>query len=78
MSNGILIFIEHKGGVEVCAARDHEQAELLLRLKVRGRIEGVQVHGVAGHPGLGQWQGIYLFEHREGAHRRRVVVHLNA
>jgi secondary thiamine-phosphate synthase enzyme len=30
----------------------------------------------AGRPALGQWQGIYLFEHRAGAHRRRVVAHL--
>jgi secondary thiamine-phosphate synthase enzyme len=25
---------------------------------------------------LGTWQGIYLWEHRQSAHRRRVVVHL--
>jgi secondary thiamine-phosphate synthase enzyme len=27
-------------------------------------------------PALGQWQGIYLFEHRDDAHTRCVVVHL--
>jgi secondary thiamine-phosphate synthase enzyme len=27
-------------------------------------------------PALGQWQGIYLFEHRDGAHTRHVVAHL--
>jgi secondary thiamine-phosphate synthase enzyme len=31
-----------------------------------------------GRPALGQWQGIYLFEHRDGPHNRRVVAHLNA
>ncbi|MGN5375335.1 secondary thiamine-phosphate synthase enzyme YjbQ [Sphingomonas hankookensis] len=32
---------------------------------------------VIGHrPVLGTWQGIYLFEHRRAAHRRRVAVHL--
>ncbi|MBI1365221.1 MAG: YjbQ family protein [Alphaproteobacteria bacterium] len=31
-----------------------------------------------GAPALGTWQGIYLFEHRDGAHRRRVVAHLSA
>ena len=31
---------------------------------------------VGGRPALGQWQGIYLFEHRDGAHRRRVVAHV--
>lgn len=25
---------------------------------------------------LGTWQGIYLFEHRRGAHRRDIVLHL--
>ncbi len=30
-----------------------------------------------GRPALGQWQGIYLFEHRDGAHTRRVVAHLS-
>jgi secondary thiamine-phosphate synthase enzyme len=27
-----------------------------------------------GEPLLGTWQGIYLWEHRTGAHRRRIVV----
>ncbi len=30
---------------------------------------------VAGRPALGTWQGVYLWEHRTHAHRRRVVVH---
>ncbi|HEX4886145.1 MAG TPA: secondary thiamine-phosphate synthase enzyme YjbQ [Casimicrobiaceae bacterium] len=29
----------------------------------------------AGRPALGTWQGIYLFEHRDGAHTRHVVAH---
>ncbi len=29
-----------------------------------------------GRPVLGTWQGIYLFEHRRAAHRRRVALHL--
>ncbi|HET7097022.1 MAG TPA: secondary thiamine-phosphate synthase enzyme YjbQ [Casimicrobiaceae bacterium] len=32
----------------------------------------------AGRPALGQWQGIYLFEHRDGAHHRTVVAHIDA
>jgi secondary thiamine-phosphate synthase enzyme len=31
-----------------------------------------------GRLALGQWQGIYLFEHRDGAHRRRVVADLRS
>lgn len=33
---------------------------------------------VDGEPALGQWQGIYLFEHRDRPHARRVVAHLLA
>ena len=29
-----------------------------------------------GHPLLGTWQGIYLFEHRDAPHRRTVAAHL--
>jgi secondary thiamine-phosphate synthase enzyme len=32
---------------------------------------------MAGRPALGQWQGIYLFEHRNDAHTRSVVAHIN-
>lgn len=31
----------------------------------------------AGRPALGTWQGIYLFEHRDRPHTRRVVAHLS-
>ena len=30
-----------------------------------------------GRPALGTWQGIYLFEHRHGAHERRVIAHVS-
>ncbi len=32
----------------------------------------------AGRLMLGTWQGIYLFEHRDGPHRREIVLHLSA
>ncbi len=31
---------------------------------------------VHGEIGLGTWQGIYVFEHRNAPHRRRVLAHL--
>lgn len=31
-----------------------------------------------GRLALGTWQGLYLFEHRDGVHSRRVVVHLGS
>lgn len=30
-----------------------------------------------GRMALGIWQGIYVFEHRHRAHRRRIVMHLS-
>jgi secondary thiamine-phosphate synthase enzyme len=29
-----------------------------------------------GRPALGTWQGVYLFEHRDDPHTRRVVAHV--
>ena len=34
---------------------------------------GIPVHG--GKAGLGTWQGLYLFEHRDAPHRREVLLH---
>ena len=32
---------------------------------------------IEGRPALGTWQGIYLFEHRDAPHTRRVVAHVS-
>jgi secondary thiamine-phosphate synthase enzyme len=37
----------------------------------------VSIPVTGGRLALGQWQGIYLFEHRSGRHERRVVAHLS-
>ena len=31
---------------------------------------------VGGRLALGTWQGLYLFEHRDAAHRREIVLHM--
>ncbi len=31
---------------------------------------------IGGAPALGTWQGIYLYEHRNHPHRRRIAAHL--
>lgn len=36
--------------------------------------EGVLVPVRGGAPALGTWQGIFLWEHRRGSHRRELVV----
>jgi secondary thiamine-phosphate synthase enzyme len=33
---------------------------------------------IDGRLALGTWQGIYLFEHRQGRHRRHVAVHVGS
>jgi secondary thiamine-phosphate synthase enzyme len=45
-----------------------------LRAALTATSLSIPVSG--GRPVLGTWQGIYLFEHRRAAHRRRVAVHL--
>jgi secondary thiamine-phosphate synthase enzyme len=37
----------------------------------------LQVPIVSGRLGLGQWQGVYLIEHRDRPHRREVLINLN-
>ena|ERR671913_682417 len=37
---------------------------------------GLAIPLVAGRLGLGTWQGIYLVEHRDGPHRREVLLHV--
>jgi secondary thiamine-phosphate synthase enzyme len=37
----------------------------------------INIPVAGGTPLLGTWQGIYLFEHRIAAHRRRLVLHLS-
>lgn len=44
---------------------------------VKTMLTGVSLHVpvVAGVPGLGTWQGIYVAEHRTRPHRREIVLH---
>ena len=45
---------------------------------IRSALTNVQlsIPMAGGQVMLGTWQGIYLFEHRRQAHRRRVLMHL--
>ena len=31
---------------------------------------------IDGRPALGTWQGVFVYEHRDAPHRRRVAAHL--
>ncbi|MEJ2515201.1 MAG: secondary thiamine-phosphate synthase enzyme YjbQ [Gammaproteobacteria bacterium] len=35
---------------------------------------GLSIPVIDGRPGLGTWQGVYLYEHRAAGHRRRLTV----
>lgn len=45
---------------------------------IRSVLTGVSlsIPVTGGRLALGTWQGIYLFEHRQGPHGRRLVLHL--
>jgi secondary thiamine-phosphate synthase enzyme len=45
---------------------------------IRSALTAVQVAVpvVNGRLGLGSWQGVYVFEHRQAPHRREVLLHL--
>ena len=45
---------------------------------LRAALTGVQlsIPLIGGRLALGTWQGVYLFEHRAGPHRREVALHL--
>jgi secondary thiamine-phosphate synthase enzyme len=45
-----------------------------LRSAVTRSSEGIPV--TKGRLALGTWQAVYVWEHRRGAHRREVVVHV--
>lgn len=36
----------------------------------------ISIPVIGGRLGLGTWQGIYLFEHRNRPHRREILLHL--
>ncbi len=46
-----------------------------LRAALTATSLSIPVFG--GEVTLGTWQGIYLFEHRQAPHRRRVAIHLS-
>jgi len=35
---------------------------------------GLSIPIIAGRPGLGTWQGVYLWEHRHRGHQRRITI----
>ncbi len=39
-------------------------------------LTSISIPVSAGRPALGTWQGIFLYEHRDRPHRRRVAAHL--
>ena len=57
----------------LCAAPVHAEESRLVSLETTDAGAGWQA---VGRLNLGTWQGIYLFEHRHGAHSRNVIAHI--
>ncbi len=62
----------HPGFTHVAEGEDDMPAHVKAALLKTS--EQIPVSG--GELTLGSWQGIYLWEHRSGSHRRQVVVHV--
>lgn len=52
--------------------------DMPAHIKAALTASSLSIPVVDGQLALGTWQGIYLWEHRHGAQRRRVIVHLGS
>lgn len=64
--------VPEDGGDYVHTAEGSDDTTSHLRMVLTRTSEVVPV--VDGRLALGTWQGIFVFEHRRAAHRRRIVV----
>jgi secondary thiamine-phosphate synthase enzyme len=75
LQDAIAAFAPH-GGAE--RYRHHEEGPDDMASHIRTVLSGVNlaipVRG--GRLMLGTWQGVYLWEHRDGGRRRRIALHL--
>lgn len=55
---------------------DEGSDDMPAHLRAALTATSLSIPVAAGRPVLGTWQGLYLFEHRRAAHRRRVALHL--
>lgn len=55
---------------------DEGPDDMPAHLRAALTVTSLAIPVAGGRPVLGTWQGIYLFEHRRAAHRRRVALHL--
>ena len=51
--------------------------DMPAHIKVAMLPVSIQIPGIGGQLALGTWQGIYLFEHRDAPHHRRVIATLS-
>lgn len=58
--------------------RDEGADDMPAHIKAALTAVSLAVPIRAGRLALGQWQGIYLFEHRHGTHERNIVAHVGA
>lgn len=58
--------------VHTCEGPDDSPSHLRMALTRTSEVVPIQ----NGHPALGTWQGVFLFEHRTAPHRRRIVLNV--
>ena len=51
--------------------------DMPAHIKAALTASSLSIPVLAGRLGLGTWQGIFLWEHRHGAHARQVIIHLS-
>jgi len=56
--------------------RDEGPDDMPAHIKAALTQSSLIVPVTGGDLALGTWQGLYLFEHRRAAHRRRIILHL--
>ena len=56
---------------------DEGTDDMPAHIKAALTAVSISIPVIDGKLALGQWQGIYLFEHRNRAHRRKVAIHLS-
>ncbi len=75
LQDAIAAFAPH-GGAE--RYRHHQEGQDDMASHIRTVLSGVNlaVPVRGGRMLLGTWQGLYLWEHRDGGRRRRIALHL--
>mgnify|MGYP002725642754 CR=1 FL=1 len=63
-------------GDEIYTHTSEGEDDMPAHIKSMLTQTSVGIPVISGHLVLGTWQGIFLWEHRQSSHRRKLVIHL--